>query len=106
MRFLCHDKRQQVLLGNLVVSLEHNAVNFVLLALLDFVHQQELARLLLKTGLDLDVEGTFFLEILTEILLTFLNQLAVDASLGIGWDQLFYLPPRHDWTSRQTYPSG
>ena len=106
MRFLYYHHRQQIFLRDLVVSLKHDAVDFVLLALVDFVNQQNLLWLALKCGLDLDIEVTFFLEVVDEILLTFLYQVAVDGFFGIDRDQLFHLPSRQKWNGREAGPDG
>src|ERR1700722_20902221 len=101
MRFLYYHHRQQIFLRDLVVSLKHDAVDFVLLALIDFINQKNLLWLTLKRGLDLDIEVTFFLEVVDEILLTFLYQVAVDGFFGIDRDQLFHLPPRDERQDRE-----
>src|SRR5258706_2619132 len=90
---LHHHRSQQILLGNLMISLEHKAVHFVFCAFVDFVDQQNLAGLAVERSLNLRVEVAFFLEIVDQILLTFPYKIAVDGPFGIDWNQLFDLPP-------------
>ena len=47
-----------------MVSLKRDAVNLVLLTLLNVVGQQNLVGLLMESSFDLDVEVAFFLEII------------------------------------------
>src|SRR5258706_6745157 len=91
--FLHHHCSQQILLGYLMMSLEHKAVHFVVCSFVDFVDQQNLAGLAIECGFHLGVEVALFLEIVDQILLTLPYQIAVYGAFGIDGNQLFDLPP-------------
>ncbi len=58
----------------------------------DFIHQQDLVGLALEIGFYINVKVAFFLKILDQVLLTFIDQIAIDGSFGIDRDQFFQLP--------------
>src|SRR5450755_962409 len=80
-----------------MVTLKYDAADLVLLAFVDFVDQKNLVGLALKISFDLSVKVAFFLEVIDEVLLTFLNQIAIDRSLGIDGDQFFDRAPGDEW---------
>src|ERR1700684_4311151 len=100
MRFLHHDDRQQILLRYPVISPECDTANFVFLTLLNFVGQENLAGLVLESSFDLDVEVAFFLEIIAKILPTLLDQVTVNGSFRVNWNQLLLFPCRQEGDSR------
>ena len=61
--------------------------------LVDLVDQQNLFRLVFECRFNLSVEVALFLEIVDQVLLTLLHQIAIDRSFGIDWDQFSYLQP-------------
>src|SRR5579872_2115003 len=85
-----------------MVSTKHDAVDFALLSFFDVVNQQNLIALLLKGSFYLSVEVSFFLKIIDQILLAFINKFAIDGCLGIDGNEFFHLPRRHVRDPRQT----
>ena len=75
-----------------MIAAENDAVNFVLLALADFIENENLIGLALKCGFDFRVEIAFLLEVFHQILLAFLHQIGIEGGLGINRNQLLLTP--------------
>ena len=63
------------------------------LALVDVVNHKNLIGFAVDSGLDVRVIEPFLFEIIRKVLLAFLNQVRIETSLGIDWNQLLSLPP-------------
>ena len=92
-RFLDHYVGEQIRSGDLVVSLKEDTVDFVFLAPFDFVDQPNLIGLARELDLYCHTVISLLLEVVDQILLAFVYQVAVDGSFGVDRDQFPQLPP-------------
>src|SRR5262245_31095840 len=97
MSFLNCDQTNQIFFIDLMVPTKNDALDFVLRSFLDFVNQENLIGVALKTSIHFDVEVAFLLKVINQILLTLAYQITIDHSFRVDGDEHLHLPARHEW---------